>query len=78
MSSGIGRRIVVVAVATLLISSLATHTSAQERCSNASLRGLDTYEVFVLLDTWIRQVFVPSLPVNARLAIGSRNPPSPA
>ena len=39
---------------------------------------LDTYEVFVLLDAWIRQVFVPSLPVNARLAIGSRNPPSPA
>src|SRR5262245_38026852 len=39
---------------------------------------LDTYEVFVLLDTWIRQVFVPSLPVNARLAIGSRNPPSAA
>src|SRR5262245_47220832 len=37
---------------------------------------LDTYEVFVLLDTWIRQVFIPSLPVNARLAIGSRNPPS--
>jgi hypothetical protein len=39
---------------------------------------LDTYEVFVLLDTWLRQVFVPSLPANARLAIGSRNPPSPA
>ena len=39
---------------------------------------LDTYEVFVLLDTWLRQVFVPSLPVNARLAIGSRNPPSSA
>src|SRR5262245_8735509 len=39
---------------------------------------LDTYEVFVLLDTWIRQVFIPSLPVNARLAIGSRNPPSAA
>jgi len=39
---------------------------------------LDTYEMFVLLDTWIRQVFVPSLPVNARVAIGSRNPPSPA
>jgi hypothetical protein len=39
---------------------------------------LDTYEVFVLLDAWVRQVFVPSLPVNARLAIGSRNPPSPA
>jgi hypothetical protein len=39
---------------------------------------LDTYEVFVLLDAWIRQVFVPSLPVNARLAVASRNPPSPA
>jgi hypothetical protein len=39
---------------------------------------LDTYEVFVLLDAWIRQVFVPSLPANARLAIGSRHPPSAA
>jgi hypothetical protein len=39
---------------------------------------LDTFESFVLLDTWIRQVFVPSLPVNARLAVASRNPPSPA
>ncbi|HVG55459.1 MAG TPA: winged helix-turn-helix domain-containing protein [Vicinamibacterales bacterium] len=40
--------------------------------------ALDTYEVFRLLDTWVRQVFVPSLPVNARVAIASRNPPSPA
>jgi len=39
---------------------------------------LDTYEVFRLMDTWIRQVFTPSLPVNARMAIASRNPPSPA
>jgi hypothetical protein len=30
------------------------------------------------MDTWIRQVFIPSLPVNARVAIASRNPPSPA
>jgi hypothetical protein len=40
--------------------------------------ALDTYEVFRLMDTWVRQVFVPSLPVNARVAIASRNPPSPA
>jgi AAA ATPase domain len=40
--------------------------------------ALDTYEVFRLMDTWIRQVFIPSLPVNARVAIASRNPPSPA
>src|SRR4030095_4575586 len=25
--------------------------------------ALDTYEVFRLMDTWIRQVFIPSLPV---------------
>jgi Transcriptional regulatory protein, C terminal/AAA ATPase domain len=40
--------------------------------------AMDTYEVFRLMDTWVRQVFVPSLPVNARVAIASRNPPSPA
>jgi len=40
--------------------------------------ALDTYEVFRLMDTWIRQVFIPSLPVNARVAIASRNPPSSA
>ncbi len=40
--------------------------------------ALDTYEVFVLMDTWIRQIFIPALPVNVRVAIASRNPPSPA
>jgi hypothetical protein len=39
--------------------------------------ALDTYEVFYLLDTWIRQVFVPALPTNARMVIAGRNPPSP-
>ena len=39
---------------------------------------LDTYEVFPLMDTWVRQVFIPALPVNARVVIASRNPPSPA
>src|SRR4029079_12521761 len=40
--------------------------------------ALDTYEVFRLMDTWIRQVFIPALPVNVRVAIAGRNPPSPA
>jgi hypothetical protein len=40
--------------------------------------ALDTFEVFRLMETWIRQIFIPSLPVNARVAIASRNPPSPA
>jgi DNA-binding winged helix-turn-helix (wHTH) protein len=39
---------------------------------------LDTYEAYRLLDTWIRQVFVPSLPINTRLATAGRNPPSSA
>jgi hypothetical protein len=46
MSTGIGRRRIIVAVvATLLISSLATHASAQERCSNASLLGSYAFQV---------------------------------
>ena len=40
--------------------------------------ALDTFEVFRLMETWIRQIFIPSLPVNGRVAIASRNPPSPA
>ena len=40
--------------------------------------ALDTYEVFRLLDSWMRQVFVAALPANARVLIADRNPPSPA
>ena len=39
---------------------------------------LDTYEVFRLLDSWMRQVFVAALPENARVLIADRNPPSPS
>ncbi len=39
---------------------------------------LDTYEVFRLLDSWVRMSFVASLPDNSRLLIASRNPPSAA
>lgn len=46
MSTGIRRRRMVVAlVATLVISSLATRTSAQERCNNASLLGSYAFQV---------------------------------
>ena len=36
---------------------------------------LDTYEVFRLMDTWIRQVFVPLLPDNVRLVLSGREGP---
>ena len=45
MSTGIGRGIVVAAVATLVISSLATHASADGRCNNASLLGSYAFQV---------------------------------
>ena len=36
---------------------------------------IDTYEVLRLLDTWLRRVFVPALPDNARLVLSGRAPP---
>ena len=39
---------------------------------------LDHYEVFRLLDTWIRQRMVPSLPDGVSLLIASREEPHPA
>lgn len=39
---------------------------------------LDTCEVFCLMDTWLRQVFVPALPDNVRLVMAGREPPAVA
>jgi hypothetical protein len=36
---------------------------------------LDNYEVFRLLDTWLRQEFVPGLPDGARVVCSGREPP---
>ncbi|MFQ5897851.1 MAG: winged helix-turn-helix domain-containing protein [Candidatus Methylomirabilia bacterium] len=37
--------------------------------------ALDTYEVFRLMDTWLRQVFVPALSDNVRVMLFGRAPP---
>lgn len=66
LSEALGERLATVDEAAARLSSLGEHV----------LITLDTYEVFVLLDTWIRQVFGPSLPANTRVAIASRNPPT--
>ena len=42
------------------------------------LLALDNYEVFRLMDAWLRQVFVPALGVNARVLVAGREPPLPA
>ncbi len=36
---------------------------------------LDTYEVFRTMDTWLRQTFVPQMPLNVRLVLAGREPP---
>lgn len=37
--------------------------------------ALDTYEVFRLLDTWLRQLFIPALPDNVRVILCGRDAP---
>lgn len=39
---------------------------------------LDSYESFRLLDSWLRQVFLPSLGDSVRTILSSREPPRPA
>ena len=52
--------------------------SADEIASRLGLVGsrvivtLDTYEVFRLMDTWLRQVFLPLLPDNVRFVLCGR------
>src|SRR5205823_14634204 len=38
---------------------------------------VDTYEVLVPLDSWIRDVFLPQLPSQALVVLCGRNPPAP-
>jgi hypothetical protein len=40
--------------------------------------ALDTYEVFRLADTWLRQRFIPLLPEHVRVVVSGREPPLPA
>ena len=43
-----------------------------------TLLALDHYEVWRLLDSWLRQTFIPQLPGGVRLILASREPPGPA
>jgi hypothetical protein len=46
--------------------------------SKRTLLVLDSYESFRLLDSWLRQVFLPSLGDSVRTILSSREPPRPA
>ena len=43
-----------------------------------TLLVLDSYESFRLLDSWLRQVFLPSLGDSVRTILSSREPPGPS
>ena len=46
--------------------------------SQRTVLALDTYETFNLLDTWLRQTFVPALPDNVLTILAGRQGPNPA
>jgi hypothetical protein len=55
-----------------------TPEQAAERLGTLGSRvvlTLDTYEVFYLMDTWIRQVFMTLLPANVRVVLAGRDRP---
>src|SRR5215469_16172491 len=54
---------------------VATHLSDRAK---RTLLVVDSYESFRLLDSWLRQVFLPSLADSVRTILCSREPPRPA
>ena len=47
------------------------------RSGDTFILGLDHYETFLLMDTWLRQTLLPALPDTFRLVFASRQPPVP-
>jgi hypothetical protein len=64
------------AVLGLQFETLAQATAQLSARDRISIIVLDTYEVFRLLDTWLRQVFVPALPEKVRMVMAGRDAPA--
>ena len=62
----------------LASTSVAEATSRLGGVGDRVLIALDNYEVFRLLDSWLRTTFVPALQENARIVLVGRDPPVPA
>lgn len=45
------------------------------RLGHKVVLALDTYELFRVMDTWLRQVFIPALPDNVRVILCGREAP---
>ena len=50
-------------------------TAREALASRSTVIAIDNAEVIRLLDTWLRQRFVPSLPEGVRLVVSGREPP---
>jgi DNA-binding CsgD family transcriptional regulator len=59
-------------------ASLDDVTAALAARPGRTLLALDTYELFAILDAWMRQVFLPRLPDSVAVVIASRDGPSAA
>ena len=59
-----------------LTSAQAASAALAEVGGSASVVVLDSYELLRLLDTWIRQVFVPLLDERTRVVLGTRHAPA--
>ena len=57
---------------------LAAAARAVTAAGRRVLLVVDRYETFRLLDTWLRQMFVPALGENVRVLLAGRAPPRPA
>ena len=57
------------------IATVAEAAAALSGLGSRVVLVLDTYEQLLLLDTWLRQVLVPGLRDNTRLALAGREPP---
>lgn len=55
--------------------SLQTVSARLGRLTGRVILMFDHYEVLRLVDTWLRQTFVPQLPDNVRIVIAGREPP---
>jgi hypothetical protein len=57
------------------INSLAQAPQRLESLGSRVILSLDNYEVFRLMDAWLRQAFIPMLPDNARIILVGRDTP---
>jgi len=58
--------------------NISTVVSCLTEHNQRSVLALDTYETFGLMDTWLRQEFLPSLTENIFTVIAGREAPNPA